>query len=132
MPEADLRALYPEDGKSITYQNGRATLTDMQPIGSCNPRVSITMKDGVVKSVAVISRPHGILRETCGDKVRTALSAKYGEPIDNGSDHTNSTLHNAADLVWRRDGVVVHFIRESMDYDSDWSIRYTPVADAGL
>lgn len=134
MTISEVRAAYPDDGKTIKWHDEKQTeIEDVTILDGCKAEVEIQHPAGIVKAVKVKGR--GSIAGRCSDKVFSALSAKYGQP-DGRTKQSGSLLRRGkTTAVWDRDGVTMRFAWISDNgfggsglMQSSWEMEYTASA----
>jgi len=134
MPVAKLRALYPA-GAHVAYKDDRTVLTDVPIIEGCEAKVNIMHETGSVKEI--VMRGEGSLAGRCSLKIITALSGKYGEPLEKDKVHGSILAREGKNYVWVRDGITLQLKRYTSGalgggglFAASWELRYSPSATA--
>jgi hypothetical protein len=134
MSVAQLRALYPER-EHVAYKDNRTVLTDIQIIEGCQAKVNIMHPGGFVKEI--VMRGEGSLGGRCSLKLVTALSGKYGEPLDKDSVRASILGREGKNYIWTRDGVTLQFKRYTNGAfgggglgAASWELRYATNASS--
>ena len=129
MTVAELRALYPQ-GRNVTYKDDRTVLTDVPVIEGCEAKVNVMHPAGAVKEI--VMRGEGSLGGRCSLKLVTALSGKYGEPLEKDKVHGSFLAREGKNYVWTRDGVTLQFKRYTNGAlgggglgAASWELRYS-------
>jgi hypothetical protein len=129
MPVAKLRALYPA-GSNVTYKGDRTVLSDVPIIEGCQAKVNIMHPEGVVKEI--VMRGEGAIAGRCSLKIITALSGKYGEPLDKDKVHGSLFGREGKNYIWMHDGVTLQFKRYTNGpfgggglLAASWELRYS-------
>jgi hypothetical protein len=129
MPVAKLRALYPA-GSNVTYKDDRTVLSDVPIIEGCEAKVNIMHPAGVVKEI--VMRGEGSIAGRCSLKLITALSGKYGEPLDKDKVHGSLFGREGKNYIWMRDGVTLQLKRYTNGVfggggllAASWELRYS-------
>lgn len=135
MSVARLHALYPE-GQDVDWHNDRTVLTNVEIMDGCSAKVNIMHPDGAVKEI--VMRGDGSIAGRCSLKLITALSGKYGEPMD--KDKVGGSLfgRHGKNYIWAHDGVTLQFKRYTGGLlggdgllQASWELRYS-AADAKI
>jgi hypothetical protein len=127
-----LRALYPA-GRDVEYKNDRTVLTNVTIIEGCQAKVNIMHPRGVVEEI--VMRGEGSLGGRCSLKLITALSGKYGEPLEKDKVRGSILSREGKNYVWVRDGVSLQFKRYTSGAfgggglgAASWELRYSASA----
>jgi len=128
MTVARLRALYPA-GSNVTYKDDRTVLSDVPIIEGCQAKVNVMHPQGVVKEI--VMRGEGSIAGRCSLKIITALSGKYGEPLDKDKVHGSLFGRQGKNYIWMHDGVTLQFKRYTNGalgggglFAASWELRY--------
>ena len=128
MAVSKLRALYPQ-GSKVVYKNDRTVLADVPIIEGCEAKVNVMHPNGVVKEI--VMRGEGSIAGRCSLKLITALSGKYGEPLDKDKVGGSWFAREGKNYVWTRDGVTLQFKRYTSGplgggglLAASWELRY--------
>jgi hypothetical protein len=131
MSVAQLHALYPES-EDVDWHNDRTVLTDVEIMDKCQAKVNIMHPDGVVKEI--VMRGDGAIAGRCSIKLITALSGKYGEPLDKDKVHGSLFGREGKNYIWAHDGVTLQFKRYTNGalggsgiLAASWELRYSTV-----
>jgi hypothetical protein len=125
----ELHALYPA-GPNVVYKNDRTILADVPIIEGCQAKVNVMHPNGVVKEI--VMRGEGSIAGRCSLKLITALSGKYGEPMD--KDKVGGSLfgRQGKNYIWARDGVTLQFKGYTNGplgggglFVASWELRYS-------
>lgn len=129
MPVAQLRALYPQ-ANHVGYKDDRTVLTDVPIIDGCQSKVNIMHPQGAVKEI--VMRGEGSLGGRCSLKLVSALSAKYGEPLDKDSVRASFLAREGKNYIWTHDGITMQFKRYTNGAfgggglgAASWELRYS-------
>jgi hypothetical protein len=129
MPVAKLRALYPA-GSNVSYKDDRTVLSDVAIIEGCQAKVNVMHPQGVVKEI--VMRGEGSIAGRCSLKIITALSGKYGEPLDKDKVHGSLFGREGKNYIWMRDGVTLQLKRYTSGalgggglFSASWELRYS-------
>jgi hypothetical protein len=129
MSVAQLHTLYPQ-GQDVDWHNDRTVLTDVQVIDGCSAKVNIMHPDGLVKEI--VMRGDGSIAGRCSLKLITALSGKYGEPMDKDKIHGSLFARQGKNYIWAHDGVTLQFKRYTNGplgggglLAASWELRYS-------
>lgn len=129
MPVARLRALYPQ-ASNVAYKDDRTVLGDVPVIDGCNAKVNIMHPGGVVKEI--VMRGEGSIAGRCSIKLITALSGKYGEPLDKDKVHGSLFGREGKNYIWMHDGVTLQMKRYTQGplgggglLAASWELRYS-------
>lgn len=135
MSVAQVHALYPES-EDVEWHNDRTVLTDVPVMDGCQAKVNIMHPDGAVKEI--VMRGEGAIAGRCSIKLITALSGKYGEPMDKDKVHGSLFGREGKNYIWAHDGVTLQFKRYTNGVfggggllAASWELRYS-VADAKI
>lgn len=135
MSVAQVHALYPES-EDVEWHNDRTVLTDVPVMDGCQAKVNIMHPDGVVKEI--VMRGEGAIAGRCSIKLITALSGKYGEPMDKDKVHGSLFGREGKNYIWAHDGVTLQFKRYTNGVfggggllAASWELRYS-AADAKI
>lgn len=134
MTRAQVEALYPAGGK-IKHTPKAIEIDGVSITEKCKAEVNIQFENGIVSGAML--NGEGALGGRCADTVLTALSGKYGQPM-NANDSGGSILARSGKVfVWNRgDGLTMRF----KNYNDgsfgagslgrkSWELRYTTVAE---
>jgi hypothetical protein len=131
MTVAQLHALYPQ-GPNVDYKADRTVLTDVPIIEGCTAKVNVMHPTGVVKEI--VMRGEGSIAGRCSIKIITALSGKYGEPMDKDKVHGSLFGREGKNYIWAHDGVTMQFKRYTSGpfgggglLAASWEMRYSTV-----
>jgi hypothetical protein len=134
MSVAALRALYPA-GSNVTYKNDRTVLSDVPIIEGCNAKVNIMHPQGTVQEI--VMRGEGSVAGRCSLKIITALSGKYGEPLDKDKVRGSLFARQGKNYIWTHDGVTLQLKRYTNGalgggglFAASWELRYSSNAAA--
>ena len=129
MSVAQVHALYPES-EDVEWHNDRTVLTDVPVMDGCQAKVNIMHPDGAVKEI--VMRGEGAIAGRCSIKLITALSGKYGEPMDKDKVHGSLFGREGKNYIWARDGVTLQFKRYTNGalggsgiLAASWELRYS-------
>ena len=129
MSVAKLRSLYPTGG-NVTYKDDRTVLTDVAIIEGCQAKVNIMHPAGAVSEI--VMRGEGAIAGRCSLKIITALSGKYGEPLEKDKVQGSLFARQGKNYVWSRDGVTLQFKRYTNGalgggglFAASWELRYS-------
>ena len=129
MPVGKLRALYPQ-AANVTFKEDRTVLTDIAIIEGCQAKVNIMHPTGTVSEI--VMRGEGAIAGRCSLKIITALSGKYGEPLDKDKVRGSLFARQGKNYVWSRDGVTLQFKRYTNGalgggglFAASWELRYS-------
>ena len=129
MPVARLRAMFPQ-GRNVAYKSDRTVLTDVPIIEGCEAKVNVLHPAGVVKEI--VMRGEGSIAGRCSLKIITALSGKYGEPLEKDKVHGSLLAREGKNYVWVKDGVSLQFKRYTNGVlggggllAASWELRYS-------
>lgn len=129
MSVAQVHALYPE-GQDVEWHNDRTVLTDVPVMDGCQAKVNIMHPDGAVKEI--VMRGEGAIAGRCSIKLITALSGKYGEPMDKNKVHGSLFGREGKNYIWAHDGVTLQFKRYTNGVlggggllAASWELRYS-------
>lgn len=129
MSVAALHQLYPQ-GEDVAWHNDRTVLTDVPILEKCQAKVNIMHPDGAVKEI--VMRGDGAIAGRCSIKLITALSGKYGEPMD--KDKVGGSLfgRQGKNYIWAHDGVTLQLKRYTNGvlgggglFAASWELRYS-------
>ncbi|MFC7536346.1 hypothetical protein ACFQPG_03080 [Sphingomonas sp. GCM10030256] len=128
MPIDRLHALYPQ-GLNVTYKNDRTVLSNVPIIEGCDAKVNVMHEAGAVKEI--VMRGEGAIAGRCSLKIITALSGKYGEPLEKDKVKGSLFAREGKNYVWSRDGVTLQFKRYTNGplgggglLAASWEMRY--------
>jgi hypothetical protein len=131
MSVAQLRALYPQ-GPNVAYKDDRTVLADVPIIEGCQAKVNVMHPAGVVKEI--VMRGEGSIAGRCSIKIITALSGKYGEPMDKDKVRGSLVGREGKNYIWAHDGVTMQFKRYTNGplgggglLAASWEMRYSSV-----
>jgi hypothetical protein len=129
MTVAQLRALYPQ-GKNVTFKDDRTVLSDIPIMEGCDAKVNIMHEGGAVKEI--VMRGEGSIAGRCSLKLITALSGKYGEPMDKDKVRGSFFAREGKNYIWMRDGVTLQLKRYTNGplgggglFAASWELRYS-------
>jgi hypothetical protein len=129
MSAAQLRALYPQ-GRDVTYKDDRTVLGNVEVIPGCEAKVNIMHPSGVVSEI--VMRGDGAIAGRCSLKLITALSGKYGEPMDKDAVGQSLFGRHGKNYIWAHDGVTLQFKRYTGGIlggdgllQASWELRYS-------
>ena len=129
MSVSKLRALYPA-GSNVAYKDDRTVLSDVAIIEGCQAKVNVMHPEGVVKEI--VMRGEGSIAGRCSLKIITALSGKYGEPLDKDKVHGSLFGREGKNYIWMHDGVTLQFKRYTNGafgggglLAASWELRYS-------
>ena len=127
-----LRAAYPA-GPNVTYKADRTVLSDVPIMEGCEAKVNVMHPAGVVKEI--VMRGEGAIAGRCSLKLITALSGKYGEPLEKDKVRGSLFAREGKNYVWTRDGVTLQFKRYTNGplgggglLAASWEMRYSASA----
>jgi hypothetical protein len=129
MDVAELRARYPQtDG--VSYKDDRTILSDVAILEGCEAKVNILHPEGRVKEI--VMRGEGSIAGRCSLKIITALSGKYGEPLEKDKVGGSLFAREGKNYVWAKDGVALQFKRYTNGplgggglLAASWELRYS-------
>lgn len=105
-------------------------LGDVPVIDGCNAKVNIMHPGGVVKEI--VMRGEGSIAGRCSIKLITALSGKYGEPLDKDKVHGSLFGREGKNYIWMHDGVTLQMKRYTQGplgggglLAASWELRYS-------
>lgn len=129
MPVSQLRAMFPQ-GRNVAYKSDRTVLTDVPIIEGCEAKVNVLHPAGVVEEI--VMRGEGSLAGRCSLKIITALSGKYGEPLEKDKVQGSLLAREGKNYVWVKDGVSLQFKRYTNGvlgggglFAASWELRYS-------
>ncbi len=129
MSVAQVHALFPE-GQDVDWHNDRTVLTNVSVLDGCSAKVNIMHPDGVVKEI--VMRGDGSIAGRCSLKLITALSGKYGEPMDKDKVHGSLFGREGKNYIWAHDGVTLQMKRYTNGpfgggglLAASWELRYS-------
>jgi hypothetical protein len=129
MSVAQLRALYPQ-GRDVAYKDDRTVLTDVPIMEGCQAKVNVMHPAGAVKEI--VMRGEGAIAGRCSIRIITALSGKYGEPMDKDKVKGSLFGREGKNYIWSHDGVTMQFKRYTNGalgggglFAASWEMRYT-------
>lgn len=129
MSVAQLHDLYPQ-GQNVDWHNDRTVLTDVPVMDGCQAKVNIMHPNGVVREI--VMRGDGAIAGRCSIKLITALSGKYGEPMDKDKVHGSLFGREGKNYIWAHDGVTLQFKRYTNGVlggsgilAASWELRYS-------
>lgn len=132
MTVAQLRALYPA-GSNVTYKDDRTIISDVSVIEGCQAKVNVMHPSGVVAEI--VMRGEGAIAGRCSLKIITALSGKYGEPLDKDKIQGSIFARQGKNYIWTHDGVTLQFKRYTNGplgggglFAASWELRYSSAA----
>ena len=124
-----LRSLYPQSG-NVTYKDDRTVLSDVAILEGCLAKVNVMHPNGTVSEI--VMRGEGAIAGRCSLKIITALSGKYGEPLEKDKVHGSLFARQGKNYVWSRDGVTLQFKRYTNGalgggglFAASWELRYS-------
>lgn len=130
MTIAQVHALYPQ-GANVDWHPDRTVLTHVPIIEGCEAKVNVMHPEGYVKEI--VMRGEGSIAGRCSLKIITALSGKYGEPMDKDKVHGSLFGREGKNYIWARDGVTLQFKRYTSNggilgggglFAASWELRY--------
>jgi hypothetical protein len=134
MTVAQLRALYPA-GSNVTYKDDRTILSDVAVIEGCQAKVNVMHPSGAVTEI--VMRGEGAIAGRCSLKIITALSGKYGEPLDKDKIRGSLFSREGKNYIWTHDGVTLQFKRYTNGplgggglLAASWELRYSSAASS--
>ena len=129
MTVAKVRSLYPQAAK-VSYRDDRTVLSDVSIIEGCQAKVNIMHPAGSVSEI--VMRGEGAIAGRCSLKIITALSGKYGEPLEKDKVQGSLFARQGKNYVWSRDGVTLQFKRYTSGalgggglFAASWELRYS-------
>ena len=129
MPVGTLRNLYPQSA-GVTYKDDRTILSDVSILEGCDAKVNILHPEGVVKEI--VMRGDGSIAGRCSLKIVTALSGKYGQPLEKDNVKGSLFARQGKNYVWSKDGVALQFKRYTNGplgggglLAASWELRYS-------
>lgn len=129
MPVSALRAAYPA-GPNVGFKDDRTVLTDVPILEGCEAKVNVMHPQGVVKEI--VMRGEGSIAGRCSLKIITALSGKYGEPLEKDKVGGSLFAREGKNYVWSRDGVTLQLKRYTNGplgggglLAASWELRYS-------
>jgi hypothetical protein len=129
MSVARLHALFPQ-GQNVVYKNDRTILGNVEIIPGCEAKVNIMHPSGAVSEI--VMRGDGSIAGRCSLKLITALSGKYGEPMDKDAVGQSWFGRHGKNYIWAHDGVTLQFKRYTggiLGGDgilaASWELRYS-------
>jgi hypothetical protein len=133
MSVARLHALYPESGGDVSYKDDRTVLGNVEVIPGCEAKVNIMHPEGSVSEI--VMRGDGSIAGRCSLKMITALSGKYGEPMDKDKVGESLFGRHGKNYIWAHDGVTLQFKRYTGGIlggdgilQASWELRYSAVS----
>jgi hypothetical protein len=131
MSVAQLRAAYPQSG-NVAYKDDRTVLAGVPVIEGCQAKVNVMHPSGFVKEI--VMRGEGSIAGRCSLKLITALSGKYGEPLDKDKVHGSLFGREGKNYIWTHDGVTLQLKRYTSGalgggglFAASWELRYSTV-----
>jgi hypothetical protein len=129
MSVARLHALFPQ-GRDVAYKDDRTVLGNVEVIPGCEAKVNIMHPSGSVSEI--VMRGDGAIAGRCSLKMITALSGKYGEPMDKDKVGQSLFGRHGKNYIWAHDGVTLQFKRYTggiLGGDgilaASWELRYS-------
>jgi len=129
MTVAQVHALYPQ-GRDVAWHEDRTVLTNVPIMEGCSAKVNVMHPNGVVKEI--VMRGDGSIAGRCSLKLITALSGKYGEPMDKDKVHGSLFGREGKNYIWARDGVTLQLKRYTNGplgggglFAASWELRYS-------
>ena len=129
MAASAVRAMYPA-GRYVEYKEDRTVLTNVPIIEGCGAKVNIMHPGGAVKEI--VMRGEGAIAGRCSLKLITAISGKYGEPLEKDQVRGSLFAREGKNYVWSRDGVTLQFKRYTSGafgggglLAASWELRYS-------
>jgi hypothetical protein len=129
MTVAQLHSLFPQ-GQNVSYKEDRMVLSDVPIIEGCQAKVNVMHPTGVVKEI--VMRGEGSIAGRCSLKIITALSGKYGEPMDKDKVHGSWFAREGKNYIWSRDGITLQLKRYTNGvlgggglFAASWELRYS-------
>lgn len=134
MTVAQLRALYPA-GSNVAYKDDRTVLSGVAVIEGCQAKVNVMHPSGVVTEI--VMRGEGSIAGRCSLRIITALSGKYGEPLDKDKIQGSIFARQGKNYIWTHDGVTLQFKRYTNGalgggglFAASWELRYSSAASS--
>jgi hypothetical protein len=129
MSVARLHALFPQ-GQDVAYKEDRTVLGNVEVIPGCEAKVNIMHPSGAVSEI--VMRGDGSIAGRCSLKMITALSGKYGEPMDKDKVGQSLFGRHGKNYIWAHDGVTLQFKRYTGGVfggdgilAASWELRYS-------
>jgi hypothetical protein len=129
MSVAQVHSLYPQ-GQDVDWHNDRTVLTNVEIMNGCSAKVNIMHPNGAVNEI--VMRGDGSIAGRCSLKLITALSGKYGEPMDKDKVHGSLFGREGKNYIWAHDGVTLQFKRYTNGplgggglLAASWELRYS-------
>lgn len=129
MPAAELRVLYPQ-GNGVVYKDDRTILSDVVILEGCQAKINVLHPVGTVKEI--VMRGEGSVAGRCSLKIITALSGKYGEPLEKDKVRGSLFAREGKNYVWSKEGVALQFKRYTNGalgggglMAASWELRYS-------
>jgi hypothetical protein len=129
MSVARLHALFPQ-GQDVAYKDDRTVLGNVEVIPGCEAKVNIMHPSGAVSEI--VMRGDGSIAGRCSLKMITALSGKYGEPMDKDKVGQSLFGRHGKNYIWAHDGVTLQFKRYTGGVfggdgilAASWELRYS-------
>jgi hypothetical protein len=129
MSVGQVHALYPQ-GRDVDWHNDRTVLTNVDIMDGCEAKVNIMHPNGAVTEI--VMRGDGSIAGRCSLKLITALSGKYGEPMDKDKVGGSWFGRQGKNYIWAHDGVTLQFKRYTSGVlggggllAASWELRYS-------
>jgi hypothetical protein len=129
MSVGQVHALYPQ-GRDVDWHNDRTVLTNVDIMDGCEAKVNIMHPNGAVTEI--VMRGDGSIAGRCSLKLITALSGKYGEPMDKDKVGGSWFGRQGKNYIWAHDGVTLQFKRYTNGVlggggllAASWELRYS-------
>lgn len=134
MSKSDVEILYPEIKGKVKRKEGTTEIKNVVITGNCLAEVNLFYPSGSITKVVI--KGNGSIGGRCSDTVLTALSGKYGQPLDR-EETANSILAREGKIyVWSRPGVTMRFKRFTNGAfgggglaAASWELTYTTISD---
>lgn len=134
MSVAQLRSLHPA-AANVVYKDDRTIFGDVVIMEGCQAKVNVMHPEGFVKEI--VMRGEGSIAGRCSLKLITALSGKYGEPMDKDKVKASLFGREGKNYIWSRDGVTLQLKRYTNGplgggglFAASWELRYSANAQA--
>jgi hypothetical protein len=132
MSVSRLHALFPQ-GRDVIYKSDRTVIGNVEIIPGCEAKVNIMHPAGNVTEI--VMRGDGAIAGRCSLKLVTALSGKYGEPMDKDKVGQSWFGRHGKNYIWAHEGVTLQFKRYTggiLGGDgilaASWELRYSAMS----
>ena len=130
MTVEQLRVLYPETPKLVSYKNGRVVIKGAVTIPSCGTAdVEIFHGATGVERVRASKSDLGVFRYACSAKVYQLMVQQYGPP---STEVPQSSGDDSIVTTWLK-GPVTVIMDRTEGLNEEWTVTYAPTnAESGL